>query len=657
MTKQSANWLEQLKNYGQMTSLDCHLALFFEQKSQLTDDLAKRRFLFLVAWLSMAVRHGHVCINLTQLTQKHIALQSNELIAAQIWHDLASPTQNHWLALCETLIQQQLIAQNSATAPFVLQGSRLYMQRMWQNEQRIIHFFSHNNLTEQAIPFVKNIVDRLFQTPIGNDININNNIHNNNEPDWQKIAVAQAITRKISIISGGPGTGKTTTAAKILAGFIMLHSHLQENQRTLRIIASAPTGKAAARLNESLGKAIQTLDLSADIKKSIPTEAITLHRLLGAKAGSNDYLHNKTNPLNVDILLIDEASMIDLSMMAKLIEALPNHAKLILLGDKEQLSSVEAGAVFGDLCLMHSQGYSQTHSALISSTTGFIINAQHSSSVIADTICLLQKSYRFNESSGIGLLANAIKAGDAKQAKHYLLAQQSLAQAYNDIAYYPLKNQQDYAQALHFAATQYHHYIDAIHADPQNIAHIWQQFNHFRLLCVLREGQFGVQGLNQAIETILHSQKRITLKKHDSWYIGRPIMILKNSFSLGIFNGDIGITLPSLEDANKLRVYFILADGSIKGYLPSRLPEHETAFAMTIHKSQGSEFNSVLTILPDEFLPLLTRSLLYTAITRAKKQAIIYADLAILEQTITNNYQRESGLIEQLLNADNKKAQ
>lgn len=626
----SITLLDKLKSSGMIVPLDFHLAMFFTRQSTLTDALAKARFAFLITWLSIEVRAGHVCINIADLNKQHLEYRFGRELANQILTDLDSPTFADWMHLI-TQLGMDMISDGSLLSPFILNRNRLYFQRMWLYETHVAQYFNHSLQNTTPSDAVKQCLTSLFDEE-----------DDNAEIDWQKVATATATSRKVTIISGGPGTGKTTTISKILATLVVVHQ--QQSSVPLKIIAAAPTGKAAARLTESLAKAIATLPVSASTKAAIPVEAITLHRLLGAKAGSNKYRYDANNPLNLDVLLIDEASMIDLPMMSSVIAALPKHARLILLGDKEQLSSVEAGAVFGDLCELLTRGYSTEHVALIKQLTGYDLAAKADKLSIADSICLLQKSYRFDSQSGIGILANLIKEGQATKALRLLNDN-----AYTDITFDIMNNNHQYQAAIDWCCKGYQHYLQTIKSAEYDTKYILSIFSQFRLLCALREGPFGVQGLNKIIEKGLHQKGMVSIKKHDPWYIGRPVMILKNSFSLGLFNGDIGITLPSADDHHKLKVYFLLPNGEIKGFTPFRLPEHETAYAMTIHKSQGSEFEHVAVILPNEYSPLLTRSLLYTAITRAKENVTIFASTAIIETTIHSQINRQSGLVDLLI--------
>ncbi|MFA0569638.1 exodeoxyribonuclease V subunit alpha [Vibrio gallaecicus] len=504
--------------------------------------------------------------------------------------------------------------------------------------------------------------------------------------NWQKVAAAVALSRRFTVISGGPGTGKTTTVAKLLSA--MVEQNLGENNgefTNLPIIKLvAPTGKAAARLTESIGKAIEQLPISPEVKNNIPTESSTLHRLLGAIPNRAEFRHNRNNPLHLDILVVDEASMVDLSMMYKLVDALPDHARLILLGDKDQLASVEAGAILGDICSFTESGYSSSQGALISSLTGFeALNkasklAKHPS--IADSLCMLQKSYRFDARSGIGQLAKAINMGSSHQVDKVFNA------GFDDIENHMLSSD-SYNLMLRTLVTEYGRYLNKIDesldaialnvgekepvtdefnvirkeqelrvkAQDQKAKSVLELFSQCRLLCAIREGDFGVSGLNHRIEKALAARRLIQPNNDELWYHGRPVMVTRNDHGLGLYNGDIGICMLDATDdsregeAARLKVYFELPDGSVKSILPSRVPDHETAYAMTIHKSQGSEFDLTLMILPPEFSPILTRELIYTGITRAKSRLMMFSDTGVLKRGIKVRTERMSGLVSRLV--------
>ncbi|MGO2319737.1 MAG: exodeoxyribonuclease V subunit alpha [Vibrio toranzoniae] len=472
--------------------------------------------------------------------------------------------------------------------------------------------------------------------------------------NWQKVAAAVALSRRFAVISGGPGTGKTTTVTKLLSAMVE-QSLSQGKTPTIKLVA--PTGKAAARLTESIGKAIEQLPLAPEVKANIPTESSTLHRLLGAIPNRAEFRHNRCNPLHLDILVVDEASMVDLSMMFKLVDALPEHARLILLGDKDQLASVEAGAVLGDICSFNSTGYSTAQGNLIAEMTGFdaIANTRQAKSgavnppAIADSLCMLQKSYRFDARSGIGQLAKAINNGSAKQVD------QVFAKGFGDIENHPLSSD-SYNLMLRTLVNEYGAYLNRMNVPLEELEtqearakSVLDLFSQCRLLCSIREGDFGVKGLNQRIERALAARRLVNPHNDELWYHGRPVMVTRNDHGLGLYNGDIGICMLESDSrhsdtAPRLKVYFELPDGSVKAVLPSRVPDHETAYAMTIHKSQGSEFDLTLMILPPDFSPILTRELIYTGITRAKKRLMMFSDTNVLKRGIKVKTERVSGL-------------
>ncbi|KHD23904.1 exodeoxyribonuclease V subunit alpha [Vibrio caribbeanicus] len=468
--------------------------------------------------------------------------------------------------------------------------------------------------------------------------------------NWQKVAAAVALTRRFAVISGGPGTGKTTTVTKLLAALIE-QAKQSGDVPTIKLVA--PTGKAAARLTESIGKAISQLPVDPKLKEAIPTDASTLHRLLGALPNSAEFRHNQNNPLHLDILVVDEASMVDLPMMYKLVDALPKHARLILLGDKDQLASVEAGAVLGDICSFHQFGYGSAQAQQISQLTGYqtLAHSHHNAATIADSLCMLQKSYRFDARSGIGQLAKAINSGSVQQVDWVWQKE------FTDIAKFPIDSQH-YSQMVQSLVSEYRVYLKRIEqtlTDPetgklettkQMAKAALDAFSRCRLLCAIREGDFGVSGLNQRIERALLNRKLIQVQD-ELWYHGRPVMVTRNDHALGLYNGDIGLCIRD-EQEGKLKVFFELPDGSVKAVLPSRVPEHETAYAMTIHKSQGSEFEHTLMILPPDFTPILTRELIYTGITRAKKRLSLYIDERVMKRGIRVQTERASGLIKRL---------
>ena len=506
-------------------------------------------------------------------------------------------------------------------APLVLQDNRLYLHRLYQAEQLVKQQIAQR--VDDILPLSAGVVaqlDSLFAPGA------------EPAPDWQRLACVMALQRRFAIITGGPGTGKTTTVVKLLA---LLQLGAAQQQRELIIKLAAPTGKAAVRLTESISGALSRLP--PELTAAIPTDVTTLHRLLGAVPNRRSFKHHSANPLQLDVLVVDEASMVDLEMMAALLAALPAQAQLVLLGDKDQLSSVEAGSVLGDLCRgADAGGYSKETLALLSPySEAALTDYQTDGTVLNQATVMLRHSHRFDAKSGIGQLAAAVNRGDTAAA--------ALFEQFSDISLLA-GTTPDAVKSI--AVAGYRQYLDLMQqagAPREQWARtVLSRYSNFQLLCALRSGDWGVEGFNLAISQWLTSAGLVDARQQ--WYAGRPVMMQRNNYSLGLMNGDIGITLTD-PDNGQLRVVFQLADGSLKWVLPSRLTEVETAFAITVHKSQGSEFTHCCLVLPADNSPLLSRELLYTGITRAKQQfSLLCANPALLQQAIARRVARSSGL-------------
>ncbi|MEH0875971.1 exodeoxyribonuclease V subunit alpha [Pectobacterium cacticida] len=593
------------------------------QFARMLADETQPALLLAAACLSAHSGAGHVCLPLANL-QAQTLFDGREPDLAQ---DLLTQAGVNTVCAWQQCLQSfDAVSDGSTSTPLVLQEERLYLQRNWQSEGRVAQFIAGERempaFDESAI---RAVLDRLF--PKTDD-----------EVDWQKVAAAVALTRRIAVISGGPGTGKTTTVAKLLAALIELNTGA-----ALRIQLAAPTGKAAARLTESLGAALQRLVVDQRQREAFPQEATTLHRLLGAVADSQRLRYHQDNPLHVDVLIVDEASMVDLPMMANVIAALPAQARLIFLGDRDQLASVEAGAVLGDICRFAEAGYSQGRAQQLHRLTGcqLVGGGAKEQTTVSDSICLLRRSYRFDPHSGIGQLALAVNRGDDVRVRAVLNGE------FADIIYRPIDEVEAYQGMLAQCVAGYREYLQLIAAGARPDA-VLSAFLRYRQLCALREGPFGVAGLNQRIEQALHQAGLIQRSRNplNRWYPGRPVMIERNDVALGLFNGDIGIAMVG--EREQLRVFFPLPNGEMKDVTPSRLPPHETAYAMTVHKSQGSEFDHTALVLPNHVLPVLTRELVYTAITRARQRLSIYTDIGILCRAVQTPTQRYSGLKERI---------
>lgn len=593
------------------------------QFARMLADETKPDLLLAAACLSAHSGAGHVCLPLENLQAQALFDGREPELAQQLLTEAGLNTVAAWR---QCLLASDAVSDGSQPTPLVLQGEKLYLQRSWQSEGRVARFIaSERDTIPVDEPAIRAALERLFPDA-GEEVN------------WQKVAAAVALTRRIAVISGGPGTGKTTTVAKLLAALIELNTG-----ETLRIQLAAPTGKAAARLTESLGQALHRLAVDPLLRDAFPQEATTLHRLLGAVTDSQRLRHHQDNPLHLDVLIVDEASMVDLPMMANVIAALPPHARIIFLGDRNQLASVEAGAVLGDICRFAEAGYSRARAQQLQRLTGCKLDESgpEGQTTVSDSICLLRRSYRFDPHSGIGQLALAVNGGDDARVRAVLNGE------FADITCSPLTEAEEYQAMLVQCVEGYRDYLQLVAAGATPDA-VLLAFQRYRQLCALREGPFGVAGLNQRIEQALHQAGLIQRSRNplNRWYPGRPVMIERNDAALGLFNGDIGIAMTG--DCGELRVFFPLPNGETKDVTPSRLPPHETAYAMTVHKSQGSEFEHTALVLPNHYLPVLTRELVYTAITRARQRLSLYTDVRILCRAVKTPTQRYSGLEERI---------
>lgn len=654
--------LDRWSERGWLRSLDRAFVAFLAS----CDAQADPRVLLAAALTSHQLGHGHVCLDLYEtLKAPDFALslppegdlQSGPmLLPSQL---LVSLDGGAW---CQVLANSALVANADDSSPqalqkpLVLADRRLYLRRYWNYERRIDAVL-RQRLAEQETPpaDLARRLDALFGKP-GAII------------DWQKLACALATRRAFSIITGGPGTGKTTTVVRLLA---LLQEPAVHSGQPLRIRLAAPTGKAAARLTESISQQVRQLSVDEQVRDRIPSEVTTVHRLLGSRPGTRHFRHHAGNPLPLDVLVVDEASMIDLEMMANLLDALPVHARMVLLGDKDQLASVEAGAVLGDLCRDAEAGfYSPQTQAWLESVSGENLNdsglqsGDEQQHPLAQQVVMLRHSRRFGEGSGIGQLARLVNQQQHTQARALLAGN-----THADLFVRVLKNEQDrrFEQLVldgHGDGPQgYRHYLSvlaqqrpaaqAVLSDPRWTAWaraVLQAFDEFQLLCAVRKGPWGVEGLNLRITHALFNAGLIGSEQQ--WYEGRPVLMTRNDYGLGLMNGDIGIALMVPEREGEafqvLRVAFPRNDGSgeVRFILPSRLNDVETVYAMTVHKSQGSEFAHTALILPEALNPVLTKELIYTGITRAKHWfSLLESRQGVFEQALQRKVKRLSGLM------------
>lgn len=613
--------LKQAETLGALRPIDYHFARWIAPQGPVA---------VAAALLSYESHLGHICLPLQWLSQPEQWFEGGYAsLANQIWQQLQQPNLETWE---KWLQSSDAVGDGQTATPLVLENQHLYHHRWWHDECSLARFFQATQLAKAPNQHrLQKLLTQLFAD--GSDVD---------EINWQKVAVAVALTRKIALIVGGPGSGKTTTVARLLATYLLLHSidsankeSSESRQPRLRIQLAAATGKAAARLVEALTQAKHSLPLDVALLAEFPTEAITLHRLLGARNNEHRWRYHRDNRLSLDLLIIDEFSLVSFPLMARLIEALPSDVRLILLGDSDQLPAVESGALLRDLVESAISGYSPPRIAELNQLTGYSLPARKvKSSGLNDALCQLVTRYRFSADSALDCLAVSIRQGEEKT----FLA--TLQNASSVIVWH--ESLPSIEQVIEQACVQgYRDYLEQAkqRVEPQQVL---AKFFEFQLLCALAEGPFGVSGLNQRVEQALQQAGLITRSLASPWYCGRPILITSNQAALGLANGDIGVTLFSAQ--GKLAVYFSGNDGSVIAIDPRRLTAHQTTYALTVHKAQGSESLRVLLLLPPSHTPLLTRELLYTAVTRAKKQLILCADKLVLQAMLKSRCQRYSQL-------------
>ena len=549
-------------------------------------------FRLLVSLASRAVGEGNSCLALAECAGQMLSLDGKEI---------AVPVVDALEALLRTM---PTVGWPGQQRPLVLDVcNRLYLYRYWRYEQELARNILHkasslNEGIDEAI--LQDGLERLFPGCEGE------------KSDRQKEAASMALHKQFSVISGGPGTGKTSTVVRILA--LLLE---QNDGRRQKIAMTTPTGKAAARLKASVNDMRPTLACSEEIKAAIPDSVVTIQRLLGALSGSSRFRHSSKNPLPFDTVIVDEASMIALPLMTALVGALKPSARLILLGDKDQLASVEAGAVLGDICSAGEEG--------------------SEASLLSGSLIKLEKNYRFQGESGIGEISRAVNAGFDRDALALLKGERL-----NGIAWQDLPSREELRGLLKEKVLEgYQRYLAA---ESPSVA--LERFGGFRVLCALRDGPYGVSGLNSTVETIL--ARGCLIDPQSSVYRGRPILVTVNDYAMRLFNGDTGLLFPDPDRGGALMAFFPAPDGGMRSIMPERLPQHETAFAMTIHKSQGSEFKRVVMVLPPADSDVLTRELIYTGITRAKESVEIWAGEDVFCRAVRKKTARHSGLREAL---------
>lgn len=627
--------VHELRQHGVFDDGDVQVA---DAVARLTGDRSPELVLA-AAFAVRAPRLGHVCLDLERLQAVGLTTDRGTPVAVALPDPVAWRTQ----LTASPAVREP--GEPDIVAPLVLDGDRLYLDRYWRYEQRLVarlrellarRFDDHDPVATEEV------LDRLF--PAEEDV-------------VQRRAAASALHRGLTVLTGGPGTGKTTTLVRILAAL----SATTPPDPPLRVALAAPTGKAAARMAAAIRSSVDSLPIPSDLRDRLQDHpARTVHRLLGYLPGApTRFRSDASNPLPVDVLVLDEASMASLPLMAKLVTALPPDARLLLVGDRDQLASVDAGAVLSDIC-----GPEVGHDPAEGPASDGAEAAPDGSELpddppIARAIIRLTRFHRFGTDSGIGAVARAIRragegASAAASAEVLALLRGERTESggppgYDDIAWHrPSRGSAASLPppVLDEVVTGYAAAVRSAGAgeDP---ARVLDALDRLRVLAVLRHGPDGVQRLDQAIAAGIGGLVP-GFDPQARFPIGRPLMVTRNDHRRELYNGDVGVVVPDPNDTTRRRVAFLAADGHVRMFAPSRLPECESVFAMSIHKSQGSQFDRVVVVLPRADNPLVTRELLYTGITRAARHVTVVAEAEVLTSALGRRVQRASGLTRRL---------
>ena len=579
--------LKTLLKAGIIDDLDLHFALFLEriEKNELSGSESEI-FLAGAALVSRQIYHGHICLADSGIEALKEAFDNGSDIIPQ-WSDITA-----------VLRKSSNCSGGESFTPLVFDGNRFYLYRYWQYEHKLAK--SIKKMSEMKSRYfekfeeIKEHIEALFEKE--------------GKVNGQLEAALMAVQNRFSVITGGPGTGKTTAIAKILASIFKCYPDET-------VLLAAPTGKAASRMNEALKNAVsfagELIDEETGLK-ILSLSGCSIHRLLGWTRSPGIFVHNSENRLNAGIVIVDEASMIDLSLMSKLVDAIGKDTSLVLLGDKDQLTSVEAGNVLGDICQASNNGVFKNK-----------------------TVSVLKKSYRFGKSLFIGELAGSLNRGaDIETLK-------SVFDKCDDgsISFINRKISSS-MDIVESAIIQNYSFL----FEKEDVLEILGLLEKFRILCASKMGSGGVEQINRFARMVF-AKKGHTGSLNETWYHGRPVMVTENNYILELFNGDCGVIL---EHDGEKRGYFPANDGSYRSVPVSMLPSVETVYAMTVHKSQGSEYDSVMIILPENEMTVLTKELIYTAVTRAKTKLTVIAQERIIESAVKRTAARNSGLADAL---------
>ena len=587
--------LNRLADAGVLKALDIHFASLVARLSG--DQCAETRLA--VSLVSRLAADGHVCLDVADTAGKPVRNVFPDEPA--LTSDLVCPDCGPWL---ECLEKSPAVGEPGERTPLILDSSgRLYLYRYWKHETELACALRERTagqlpLTPGLTERLKSGLGRLF--PVGEK--------EPGDPDFQVVAAVAAVLKKFCLISGGPGTGKTWVVSRILSLLRLIDGE------DLAVVLAAPTGKAAARLMESV-----TRDHLNDGPGTV--EGMTLHRLVNRLI--------RTPYRKPDVIVVDEASMADLTMAARLM-GLAGDTRMIWLGDKDQLASVEAGSVLGDICgPREGVGFTPSFCTALNRVAGVSLKADRDrAGPLSDSVILLKRNFRFSPESAIAVSSEAVKRGNGEEALNALKRDGESARFEGGLS--------ELDEGLRrWVIDAYGSFVSS--PGPGEALELFQ---HSRILCALRKGPYGVERTNRRVEHILRRSGHID--PYRKWYTGRPILVTENDYSLGLFNGDVGIIWE--DPSGGLHAYFTEPRGSLRSLPTGLLPDHETVFAMTVHKSQGSEFDRVLLLLPDSDSRVLTRELVYTGITRAREEIEIWGKEDVFLRSIGRSNSRRSGL-------------
>ena len=601
--------LDDLFRGGALRAIDHALALSLRKLDPATPDLV----LAAAALASLAVGQGHAAFD---PARPHLLIDS-----AINW-----PDADQWRqALAESRWIDQPEASNSASTamPLVLENGLLFLRRYREYEFQLamrLRAMAAQTPETSGIATIAPLFEILFPDARDGD-------------DRQAHAAAIALLHALLLVTGGPGTGKTTTITRLL--LLLIAQARAAGMPLPRIALAAPTGRAAERMAESLRNAVGQLrglpGVDTTLCDALPTQASTLHRLLGTIPDSPRFRFDADNSLPFDIVVVDEASMVDLPLMCKLVEAVPPGARLVLLGDPDQLPSVEAGDVLAAILAAAGNGDSLViPPSLIALLGGRDATYVDERTTLSGRHVRLLRGYRQTSTLDLAPLATAVRDGDADTAIHLLRSGQLAGVYFHENGYDPLQLQRDVLLA---------HWRALADIDDPRLA--LAEASRLRLLTAVREGPQGARGLNARIEEALAGNRG------PAYFQGRLLLVTENSHRQRLFNGDIGICLRNPQ-GTMLAWFPGDAESGPRPFHPSALPAHESAFAMTVHKAQGSEFDSVWLQLPRQPSRVLSRELLYTALTRARSQVHLFASEHVIRTLLARKAERVTGLTERL---------